>query len=51
MKVLNTSQWNIGTNQVRWGGSSSFSRTTRNVVYAVPGNKTASPAIAQPCTR
>lgn len=45
MKVLNTGQWNIGTNQVRWGGSSSFSRTTRNVVYAVPGSLTQIPGV------
>jgi hypothetical protein len=45
MKVLNTNQWNIGTNQVRWGGSSSFSRTTRNIVYAVPGSRTQIPGV------
>lgn len=40
MKVLNPGPWIPGTNQVRWGGSSSFSRTTRNVVYALPGSNT-----------
>lgn len=40
MKVLNTSAWTFGSNQVRWDGSSSFSRTTANVAYAVPGGNT-----------
>jgi hypothetical protein len=42
MQVVNSGPWNIGTNQVRWGGSGSFSRTDRSVVYAVPGPNTAS---------
>jgi hypothetical protein len=40
MKVLNPGPWTPGSNQVRWGGSSSFSRVTRNVVYALPGSAT-----------
>lgn len=46
MKVLNSGTWSIGTNQVRWGGSSSFSRTIRNVAYAVPGDNTQIPGVA-----
>ena len=45
MKVLNPGPWKPGTNTVRWGGSSSFSRTTRNVVYAVPGSNTKIPGV------
>jgi hypothetical protein len=37
MQVLNTSPWQPGTNQVRWAGSASFSRVSRNTVYAVTG--------------
>ena len=40
LQVLNTSAWQIGTNQVRFSGSGSFSRSTRNIVYAVPGKST-----------
>ena len=40
MHVLNTGSWTVGTNQVRWTGSTSFSRTTRNTVYALPGSAT-----------
>ena len=40
MQVVNSGPWTIGTNQVRWGGSGSFSRTDRSVVYAVPGANT-----------
>jgi hypothetical protein len=40
MQVVNSGPWRIGTNQVRWGGSGSFSRTDRSVVYAVPGANT-----------
>jgi len=45
MKVINSSPWKAGTNQVRWGGSASFSRTTRNVVYAIPGKQTHIPGV------
>ncbi len=40
MKVLNTGAWTIGTNQVRFAGSGSFSRVTRNAVYTVASNNT-----------
>lgn len=40
MKMLNTAAWTPGANQVRFGGSGSFSRTTRNVVYSVMGSNT-----------
>jgi len=36
MQVLNATPWNIGTNQVRWSGSSSFSRVNPNTMWAVP---------------
>jgi hypothetical protein len=34
MQVVNRGPWKIGANQVRWGGSGSFSRSKRSVVYA-----------------
>jgi hypothetical protein len=37
MQVGNASVWNIGTNQQRWTGSSSFSRVNANEVFAVMG--------------
>ena len=37
MQVENVSPWSIGKNQVRWGGSSSFSRVSANTVFAVTG--------------
>lgn len=37
MQVQNASPWNPGANQQRWGGSSSFSRVNRNVVFALTG--------------
>lgn len=40
MQVVNSGPWNIRTNQVRWGGPGSFSRSNRSVVYAVPGTST-----------
>jgi hypothetical protein len=45
MKVVNTTAWEIGTNQVRWGGSSSFSRVYPNQVFAVPGTTTVLPGV------
>ena len=36
MKVLNTSPWTLGSNQVRWTGPSSFSRVNPDIAYAVP---------------
>ena len=35
LQVLNTGAWKLGTNQVRWTGSGSFSRTNANAIYAV----------------
>jgi len=47
MQVVNSSTWKPGTNQVRWGGSSSFSRVDRSTVYAIPGKNTISiPGVA-----
>jgi hypothetical protein len=40
MQTLNTAAWTPGSNQVRFGGSGSFSRTTRNVLYTVTSNNT-----------
>ncbi len=40
MQVQNSAAWTIGTNQVRFGGSGSFSRVNANLVYAVPGSST-----------
>jgi hypothetical protein len=40
MHILNSAAWQIGTNQVRFGGSGSFSRVKSNTVYAVPGPET-----------
>jgi hypothetical protein len=45
MKVLNATPWKIGTNQVRWGGSTSFSRVNRSTVFAVPGDATTIPGV------
>ena len=46
MQVLNPGPWVPGSNQVRWGGSGSFSRVNPNVVYALPGANTLIPGIA-----
>jgi hypothetical protein len=35
MQVGNTSAWNIGANQQRWAGSTSFSRVNANTVFSV----------------
>jgi hypothetical protein len=40
MQVQNTKPWVPGTNQVRFGGSGSFSRVNPQVVFAVPGAAT-----------
>jgi hypothetical protein len=45
MQVLNASPWKVGTNQVRWSGSGSFSRTRRNTVFAVTGRSNSVPAV------
>jgi hypothetical protein len=45
MKVLNSAKWVIGTNQVRWGGSGSFSRVSPNEYYSVPGVSTNIPGV------
>jgi hypothetical protein len=45
MQVVNSGPWNIGTNQVRWGGPGSFSRSKRSVVYAIPGPSTPVPGV------
>lgn len=42
LQVLTGSPWNIGTNQVRWGGSGSFSRTNPKIFFAIPGASTIS---------
>lgn len=42
MQVLNSGAWTAGTNQFRWSGSGSFSRTQSNVIYAVPGSSSIS---------
>src|ERR1700757_2651189 len=45
MQVLNTAPWKFGVNQVRWDGSGSFSRVSRNAVYAVPASDTTIPGV------
>jgi hypothetical protein len=40
MQVLNTSPWQVGTNQVRFAGSGSFSRVSADMLFAVPGADT-----------
>jgi hypothetical protein len=40
LHTLNTSAWKIGTNQVRWAGTSSFSRVNRSVLYTIPSGTT-----------
>ena len=37
MQIENASPWNMGKNQQRWGGSSSFSRVDANTVFTVMG--------------
>lgn len=45
MQVLNTSPWKVGTNQVRFNGSGSFSRTNSKAVFAVPTRATTVPGV------
>src|SRR5581483_1553335 len=45
LQVLNTSAWNVGSNQVRWTGTSSFSRVNRALVFAVPAKDTTIPGV------
>lgn len=45
MHVINSSPWKIGTNQVRWGGGTSFSRVNRSNVFIVPGPLTNIPGV------
>lgn len=45
LQVVNAGAWTPGTNQVRWTGSGSFSRTTANVIYSVVNSAPTIPGV------
>lgn len=42
MQVRNSGAWTVGTNQFRWSGSGSFSRTEPNIIYSVAASSSIS---------